>query len=238
MLPSVHGLNDSVTGSLPRSHTVVIVPQLAKLSHLLILESLTGIPQFLTFRGVGNGTDDVVELLVGDLNPAQFGEFLLDVIGRGVNDGQCLTGIGEPQVRVTGMLHLVCLPLLRESNGSGVVADNVRARTLVCRGNGSIKTGGCQQVGPEFDTLRSDDGLQDAHLYPCDSALLQQSSTGDHKVTTGHVDNVTHGTDKRVRVVMRLVRVFGNPKGVRRVIGRVNPLLIGNLEVSTSAMGV
>src|SRR3954466_13694980 len=97
MLPSVHGLNDSVTGSLPRSHTVVIVPQLAEFSHLLIFESLTSLPQFLTFRGVGNGTDNVVELLVGDLDPAQFGELLLDVIGRGVDDCQCLTGIGKPQ---------------------------------------------------------------------------------------------------------------------------------------------
>src|SRR3954469_10759787 len=158
MLPSVHGLNDSVTGSLPRGPTVVIVPQLAEFSHLLILESLTGLPQFLTFRGVSQHLNHRVELLIGDIDPAQFGELLLDVMGRGVNDGQCLTGIGEPQVRVTGMLHLVCLPLLRESNGSGVVADNVRARTLVRRGNGPIETGGCQQVGSEFDTLRSDDG--------------------------------------------------------------------------------
>src|SRR3954469_10165759 len=90
MLPCIDSLHDSVTGSLPRGHTVVIVPQLAEFSHLLILESLTGLPQFLTFRGVGNDTDDVVELLVGDLDPTQFGEFLLDVIGRGVDDCQCL----------------------------------------------------------------------------------------------------------------------------------------------------
>src|SRR4051812_25693721 len=66
MLPSVHGLHDSVTGSLPRGHTVVIVPQLTEFSHLLILESLTGLPQFLTLGRVSQYLNHRVELLVGD----------------------------------------------------------------------------------------------------------------------------------------------------------------------------
>jgi hypothetical protein len=112
-------------------------------------------------------------LPIRDRGRGELGDLGGEVVGDGVDDGQRLAGLGQPDPGVAGVADLDALAGLHEGGGHGVVADDVGDHALERGGEGAVVGGAGEQVRPEVHALRGGDGFRHLDGHPGDCAALE-----------------------------------------------------------------